>query len=193
MTDYPIQDWQDGFAGGTPLSAARLDHMEAGINTAADEVTTALTSIGVLQNAPCCILQHTADQTATSDSELALTFNTEVLDFPSGTMHTGGSPTRIVFPSNGVYLCMGSAEFDINTTNERSMWIRHSSGTDYGAVEIDAPTNTYAGLTVVTLVPAVTNEYVELMVLQNSGGNLAVKARERMSATFSVIRLGDTS
>lgn len=31
---YDIQNWEDGAGGGTPLSAARLDHMETGIDQA---------------------------------------------------------------------------------------------------------------------------------------------------------------
>lgn len=35
---YNEQVWQDGEAGGTPLSAARLNHMESGIDAAHNEV-----------------------------------------------------------------------------------------------------------------------------------------------------------
>lgn len=35
---YNEQTWQDGEAGGTPLTAARFNHMEDGINAAHDEI-----------------------------------------------------------------------------------------------------------------------------------------------------------
>lgn len=44
MTLYTKQTWVDGSAGGTPVSAARLSHIEEGIRVAAEEVT-ALTEV----------------------------------------------------------------------------------------------------------------------------------------------------
>jgi hypothetical protein len=42
MTLYSKQTWNNGSAGGTPISATRLDHIEEGIETAAQEVTALL-------------------------------------------------------------------------------------------------------------------------------------------------------
>lgn len=44
MTLYTKQTWVDGSAGGTPVSAARLSHIEEGVRKAAEEVTGILDS-----------------------------------------------------------------------------------------------------------------------------------------------------
>ena len=53
MPAYTQQTWADGSGGGTPLSAARLNHMEDGItNSATDEdLSTAVSSLTSLANA----------------------------------------------------------------------------------------------------------------------------------------------
>lgn len=42
---YTEQNWENGSAGGTPISAARLNHMEAGIGDAADAADAAASAI----------------------------------------------------------------------------------------------------------------------------------------------------
>lgn len=53
MPAYTQQTWADGSAGGTPINAARLNHMEDGItNSATDEdLSSAVTSLTALANA----------------------------------------------------------------------------------------------------------------------------------------------
>lgn len=53
MPAYTQQTWADGSAGGTPINAARLNHMEDGIsNSATDEdLASAVTSLTTLANA----------------------------------------------------------------------------------------------------------------------------------------------
>lgn len=53
MPAYTQQTWADGSAGGTPLNAARLNHMEDGItNSATDEdLSTVVASLTALANA----------------------------------------------------------------------------------------------------------------------------------------------
>lgn len=53
MPDYSQQTWADGSSGGTPLNAARLNHMEDGISNAAtaEDLSDAVTSLTSLANA----------------------------------------------------------------------------------------------------------------------------------------------
>lgn len=59
---YGRQTWTDGASGGTPLSAARLAHMEAGIADAANAVAT-ITSFGAVADGSDCTaaIQAAAD------------------------------------------------------------------------------------------------------------------------------------
>lgn len=45
MVDYTPQTWVDGSGGGTPLSAARLAYIEAGVSLVAEATTDATTDL----------------------------------------------------------------------------------------------------------------------------------------------------
>lgn len=119
-----------------------------------------------------------------SGSALAVTFTVE--EFDVGGYHEGvTNPSRITIPAGkaGKYHVGGSVQWDSNATNARSTAIREG-GTTQHAIEFNPATGGSVGQAVSTVLELAEGEYVELVVVQNSGGN------RTLTADFWAIYLG---
>lgn len=104
MTTYVQQTWTDGAAGGTPLSAARLNHMEAGI-TFASQLAVNVRAFGATGDG---VTDDTAAVQAALDAGPgdvvvpAGTYRCAALALPSGVTLRATGPVRIVhIPTGG--------------------------------------------------------------------------------------------
>lgn len=95
---YTKQTWADGKAGATPVNAAALNHMEAGIAAAA-----------VLSDLPKAHLYQNTVQNFTSSNWFAVTLDTAMIDSHAG-LATGGF--KVPTGQAGIYLVDASVYFN---------------------------------------------------------------------------------
>lgn len=119
----------------------------------------------------------------------ALTFNTERYD--TGNFHSTSSNTsRLTAPTAGLYTVGACVAWAGNATGVRAASLR-VNGTDVIArelVDIDsATTHTH---NVSTEYQLAAGDYVEVVVAQDSGGNLNVTANGNYSPEFWIHRIG---
>ena len=145
-------------------------------------VSTGTTFVG-------CNLYNAANQTISNSTATAVTFASETLD--TDNFHSTSSNTsRITIPTGkaGKYLIQGRILWVANATSYRYTSIAKNGtqvvrnyGGNFGTV--DTPNNIYA------ILDLAVGDYVELLVYQNSGGNLDVTGNEYYN-NFSAIYLG---
>lgn len=135
---------------------------------------------------PHCRVRNSANISHTSTGNYqALTFDSERVDV--GAMHDTVSNTgRITVPSggDGFYAIGGQIEFASNATGRRGIQIR-LNGTTVIAREESANlgANDHT-CTIATVYQLAAGDYVELMGLQASGGNLNMLASSAYSPEF---------
>lgn len=172
--------WADGPGGGTSIDAADLNKIEDGIFNAHQQ--------------PVVRVFNSTNLTLTTGVEFALTFDSERIDQAGGsasTMHsTVSNSQRLTAIYAGVYLIVGNAQFAANATSYRQLRIRLNGTTFLAAVS--SPSNTAAIATkmqISTIYSMAVNDYVELLALQNSGGNLDIENAANISPEWSMVRV----
>lgn len=176
---YVPQTWVDNNASN-PVSAARMGVLEEGIND--------------VSSAPAVRVFHNASQATTTGVAFVLAFNSERIDQAGGvasTMHdTVTNNSRLTCRYAGVYLINGLVEIAANATGLRRLDVRLNGTTIIGS---ESTLNIGAGanlqMEVSTLYPMAVNDYVELLVTQNSGGNLNVNVAGNYSPEFGMCRV----
>lgn len=133
---------------------------------------------------PMVSATRTSNQSIATGTPTALTWNaTDVFDTDS--MHdTSSNTSRITFTHAGVYHITASIAWDVNNAGLRQTWLNlngAATALDYGVDNAPSATKESYGR-VTALYKASASDYVEVMVNQNSGGNLNVLGT---SATLS--------
>lgn len=123
----------------------------------------------------------------------ALTFNQERWDdndFHSVVVNT----SRLTVPTgcDGWYAISGHIEWAANTTGRRHITVQLNGATYIARLEFHDPDNLTLAQSVATLYylsdnDAAANDYVELVVYQNSGGALNVNASANFSPEFRMV------
>lgn len=139
------------------------------------------------QAVPRAVVTNTAVQTIPTATSTVVTFDTEVADV-GGLHSTSVNTGRLTCPSggDGLYAVKGFVSWVGNATGGRQIAIKKNGSTQYANVIV--PGNvTYgpSGGTSIDL-PLVAGDYVELVVYQDSGGNLNISADQR----FSMVKVG---
>jgi hypothetical protein len=120
---------------------------------------------------------------------LAVTFNSERRDAKA--MHSTSSNTsRITVPLAGWYLVTGHVRFAANATGQRIAGIRYG-GANYLALQSDnnpSGTNTTI-ISIATLYYFAASDYIELVVYQDSGGNLNIVSTAQYSPELAVVKI----
>ncbi len=160
--------------GGTTATAALQN---AGAGTAGQWLlsagASALPAFGVPNS---CYAGATADQTITTGTTTIVTMDYE--QFDNGGLHsTVTNNSRVTIGQTGVYLCIGYAAFATSAVGERNVYVKKNGSTFPIAAKMTGVLNT-GGIPCVAigLLSLVATDYVELAVIQNSGGDLALKS-----------------
>lgn len=137
-----------------------------------------------------CRVYNSANISVANNSWQALTFDTERWD--TDDIHSTTTNTeRLTCATAGTYLITGHISFAANVAGNRGAGIR-LGGTTYIATHLGlggfAVNNT--NITIVTMYQLAADEYVELMVYQNSGGALNVELKANHSPEFGMVRIG---
>jgi len=142
-------------------------------------------------SAPAARVYNSGALTISHNTNTALTFDSERFD--TDTIHNTGSNTgRLTATTAGKYLITALVRWAANATGRRSVTIREGGDTSIGVVQQDAAAG--GGVTTVQEVSCLydlaANEYVEVVVNQNSGGDLTVDAESNYSPEFMMVRMG---
>jgi hypothetical protein len=175
---YVKQAWADADAT-KPLSAARMLVIEQGIFEA--------------HLMPAVRVFHNANQSITNAVTTALAFNSERFDTFAGaadTQHdTVTNNNRLTCRYAGKYLIGGNCSFASNATGVRTLSIQSQAGTTVGDVQIDACSGGVTDLSVSTMWDMAVNDWVQMLVFQNSGGALNVLVSAAVSPEFWMVRV----
>jgi hypothetical protein len=129
-----------------------------------------------------------SDQTISNATNTVITFANE--HFDTDTLHDNSSNTsRLTAQISGKYAVTATVEWDASGVGFRQMQFR-KNGTDTFAVERRASitgTGIFCALASIVLLAA--SDYVELVVFQDSGGDLAVL--NNVYNTFGMFYLGE--
>lgn len=129
--------------------------------------------IALIQNKPTCKVVLTPSQSIASGSLTSVTFDAAD-DWDTDAMHDPSSQnTRIVANTAGVFTFSVILEFADNNTGLRIGYYRVNGGTDVpGEVRPANPSGTSTFASYSFSLKLAVNDYIEIRVLQNSGGNL---------------------
>lgn len=134
-------------------------------------------------------VNRTTDQTLTTATDTAVTW--QAVNSDAWGMWAAGSPTRLTAVVTGRYTATAQVRFAANSTGIREAYIRKNGSTDLARDRANALTS---GATASTLhAPAfdmVVGDYIELWVLQNSGGNLALAYQSIHEPSLTMTYLG---
>jgi len=158
--------------GGTILTA-----WGDGVNAATDYLAT---------NKPHCRVYNSAAFTHNSTgNSLAITFNSERVDV-GGCHSTVSNTSRLTVPAGegGWYAFGGGVTIAANATGVRILWVRLNGTTSLVKHNQDGLGGNEVNLAVSSRYQLAAADYIELMVYQNSGGNLNVNATGNESPEF---------
>jgi hypothetical protein len=136
-----------------------------------------------------------ATQAIATGTETVVTFNTERYD--TGGFHSTSANTgRLIAPTAGLYLVGANIAFAANGTGVRIVYLRLNGAERIAAVSSPANATVDNGYSPSTMWQMGPGDYVEVLVTQNSGGNLNVLASiasgagTLYGAEFWIVRLG---
>lgn len=135
---------------------------------------------------PRCTVTNSAAATITTGVETALTFNTNIDAIPATIHNTSSNTSRLVVPAaaGGFYTMTAGTFFAANATGKRYIYFRKNGTTGLGPITI-IPSNAAGngtGIVVTCYATLVAADYVEAMVFQDSGGDLAAGSSSGVGA-----------
>jgi hypothetical protein len=175
MPYTPNSTWADGSGGGTPVTAARLNNMEAGITAAIAP--------------PCAHVYHNTTQSIPNSTFTTVTFNSELFD-TDGVHSTTVNTSRLTCVTTGKYLVTANIAFAANATGYRRILLRANAATDLAE---DIRSNVGGSLhTICSLqsqIGLTAGDYIEILAWQDSGGALNVTPHTAYTPEFSLVRV----
>lgn len=132
---------------------------------------------------------HNAAQSIPTATNTALAFNTERWD--TDTIHdTSTNNSRLTCKTAGKYLIAGHVLFAGHATGQRQLSVRLNGATYCGIVNhISASAAVQSCLSISTVLDLAVNDYVELVALQTSGGDLNISQANNYTPEFMMIKI----
>lgn len=146
----------------------------------------------LLSSRPLAQAYQSATQTLTTGVFAALTFTAEVID-RDGQHSTSSNTSRLTLGTcPGRYWVFGRLVIAGNATGTRWLKVLLNGSSDQNGVYAKASPNASDTAVDVFGLVQITNasDYVELLALQNSGGNLATVVSGAYACTFGAVWLG---
>lgn len=136
-----------------------------------------------------CRVYNSADLSANTATDTAMTFNSERFD--TDTMHSTSTNTgRITFTTAGYYMCGGQVNWENNATGYRRLRIRLNGATVLASVHaLNIGGADALDQIVVTGYQFSASDYIELMGYQNSGATLTIDAQGNFSPEFWALKI----
>lgn len=137
-----------------------------------------------------CRAYHNAAQAVTTATFTVLALNSERYD-TDGIHDTVTNNSRLTCKTAGKYIITGNVEFAANATGFRIVQIYLNGATTIAyQIELNPTAGGLIEMTISTLYSLALNDFVELRVYQNSGGNLNVTSAANYSPEFAMSRVG---
>lgn len=132
---------------------------------------------------------HSVQQSIPSGTDTLLNFDTELYD--TDNIHDNvTNNTRLTCKTAGLYLIIGGASFYYNATGRRYLGIKKNN-TSWEAVHSWGKNQvSYTHMQALALDQLSVNDYVELVVYQNSGGALNILLSYYYTPSFMMQRVG---
>lgn len=138
--------------------------------------------------APSCRVYNNADISILHAVETALTFNSERSD--TDLIHdTVTNSSRLTCKTAGRYLMTGHVWFAANSSGRRAVYVRLNGTTIIGRTMVPTAAAGGVALTVTATYELAVNDYLELIVYQDSGVALNVLAVLNESPEFSMAKI----
>lgn len=131
-------------------------------------------------------------------------YNDATLSLPSGTTYTipfnrdlqnnnsihntSSNTSRLTCQRPDMYIITGNINISANATGVRDAYINLNGGTRIAEQRGDDPNNAGARISIVTIYPLASGDYVELQVFQNSGATLNILPDSNRSPYFAIMR-----
>jgi hypothetical protein len=115
------------------------------------------------------------DKTVPNITNYFVPFVSGGIKFDTSSFWSNSNPTRFTIPSNGVYILFYGVSFSQNGSGARDMLIRKNGTTLLDGGNRPVPSSSAVSiLGNSSMHQFVANDYIELLVYQNSGGNLTL-------------------
>ncbi len=138
-----------------------------------------------------CRAYHNANISISHATATVIPLNSERYD--TDNIHdTTTNTSRLTCQTPGLYLITACVRFAANTTGDRQIYIRHSTGSIIAAqtVRACASSSRPTDLCIATIWQMSADQYVELFAWQDSGAALNVLYAAGISPEFAMIRIG---
>lgn len=182
MAYTPNTPWVDGSGGGTPITAARLNNMEAGLVEAGASVERVMAN-------------RSSTFQSINDSTLTAMIWNNADSYDTDAMHdpAGANPSRITIATAGVYVCGANVSWAAHATGWRGIGLRVNAGTTYGWTVVPSIGATTMMSATSWRLPLNATDYVEVVVYQTSGGALNAGSNDSLpgaNTVFQADRIG---
>ena len=138
---------------------------------------------------PTAHVTHSADQLVANGASMVLAFDTERYD-TAGMHNPSVNNSRLVAPIPGIYLVTAEVDWTTNTSNQRVLALSKNGGLTGTTVgEVAGGPSDVGGFSIQEVTAQVrlnANDYVEVVVSQQSGSPLNVLAVPERSSEFSM-------
>lgn len=150
--------------------------------------TDLVDNLAWLHDPPACRVYNSGNISISSGTPTALTFDTERFD--TDAIHdTGSNTSRLTAKTAGVYIIAGSIEFASAPNSAGYVAIKHSPSGNLIAYQ-SIPNNANARAVAACIYKLAVNDYVELVVNQNTGGPININAVAAYSPEFEMAWTG---
>jgi hypothetical protein len=129
-------------------------------------------AVNFLLSPPYATLTHSTTQSFTTGTAAAVLFNSEVADTDNG-HSTSSNTSRYTAQTAGMWKLDASTPWTSNGTGTRALSARTNGSTDNNATSMAAAAGTTA-VPVSDRLNMSVGDYVEVVALQSSGGNLTI-------------------
>jgi hypothetical protein len=168
----------DGSGGGTPITAAKLNNIEQGVFDA--------------HLMPAVRVYHNTSPTVLTATHTALPFNSERFDTAGGAASTQHdnvtNNSRLTCRYAGKYQIGAGVEFGTSTAGLFRIVQLRLNGATMIAREVVAPSQN-TNLTPVTIYDLAVNDYVEVVVYQDSGSTMTLVSATDYAPLFWMVRV----
>lgn len=150
--------------------------------------------VALRDSAPAVTVYRNSNLSLTNNTETVVTWSAAADD--NDVMWAGGAPTRLTCKTAGLFLGTSGVWFAANATGQRYGYLRKNGSGGVGNAGIKSAirgANAAAASTTLELpffVQLAVNDYIELIVYQDSGGALNVIGVGVESTSLSLLRVG---
>lgn len=164
---------QSGSAGSS-ATAARRDHAHAMASETASLIG--------------CRVYDNGNQSIANGTSVAVAFGVE--NFDTDTMHdTSTNNTRITAKTAGTYIIYGNVRWYDGTTGQRQLTIRLNGSTIVGQIQTAPAISGATEQVIVCMWQLDVDDYVELVMYQNTGSALNMMAAAGLSPIFGALKI----